>query len=688
MRIITEYSMIMLLIQSDMAKSLWLLTSPLYYFITKKPFSSNWVFCQISGFFLTATIEASDIAVLLIAIHTALFIVKRQHPGVAVGLQPYRRVAYTLWAVVPIILAALVPITGGSFVDNGPHCYLPIQPNWYREALAWVPRYIIFGFIIITYTWLYVYVHLRVRRFGEDQRRASNPSSRSTASYARPLSRRTWRGRSGPQTPTLAACHSHDSASGAVTNKNCPSSKPRQSSVSSMASTLQIGEGACLPTAPEPVVRKSSISWRLVDFDGIGTSESTTPFVDTISGSPMEGSFTQLSPNDASANSNSNITTDTHAAPVTSPEPTQSAGNEHAPNCNQHNPRRSMWERRLNSTRTQASDVTSSRSSSRFITAPTLQGAPLGTACTNEEDAVIGLELSDSNSPVRLPTEVSEQSMRRSRDKLQRQMRLLFVYPAIYMLTWIAPFVAHVYRYDDVYATSSAAFNSSMTSTPSTAALFNSTFIDAAGIHQQSSGGNGVSAHHLLLAALSPRLAANQQQSSIAALFSHAQVHPEPLALRIASMASLCIGAAADCGFFSAWERPWRHLRGGFWENLAMRLRVHRICGGNDRFGSFAGSGGSSSGGPGRNRDERVADERNARTRREKEREMILRSKEAAAAAAAAARESEASSSAAARRGFEGSSSEGGSVIGVGAVAGLHHGRRREWWDALDEAAI
>ncbi|KAJ2968216.1 hypothetical protein NUW58_g10268 [Xylaria curta] len=216
---------------SDMAKTLWLLISPLFFFITKKPFSSNWAFCQVSGFFLTVTIEASDIAVLLIAIHTALFIVKRQHPGVALGLQPYRRVAYALWAIVPIILAAVVPLTGSSFVDNGPHCYLPIEPSWYRNALAWVPRYIIFGFIIVTYTWLYLYVYIRFRRFEEDQRRASTLSSQSLDSSTRRRSKRKWRSHSVPPTPSLLTHNLLDSPQANMSKND--SLKLRQYSVAS-----------------------------------------------------------------------------------------------------------------------------------------------------------------------------------------------------------------------------------------------------------------------------------------------------------------------------------------------------------------------------------------------------------------------------------------------------------------------
>ncbi|RWA12619.1 hypothetical protein EKO27_g2478, partial [Xylaria grammica] len=479
--------MIMLLIQSDMAKALWLLINPLFYFITKKPFNSNWAFCQVSGFFLTVAIEASDIAVLLIAIHTVLFFVKRQHPGTAFGLQPYRRVAYTLWATVPIILAAIVPITGSSFVDNGPHCYLPIQPGWYRSALAWTPRYIIFGFIIVTYTGLYLYVYIRFRRFGEDQRRASTLNSESTGSSTRRHSKRRWRSRSVPPTPSLATHGLLDSTHVSMSKHDRPNF--RQYSVASTVSTLQIGDAVCLPTAPERVERKSSIAWNLIDFghDGAGTSASATPCTDTVPSSPTTRSFSLPSNDIGDADNN----TAAPAAAIPVPEPTHSVP---------------------------SGDVPGSRKSLANIIAVLRQGPP---AVGRADEVGAGDEQPSVSSPsVHLPTEESEEAMRRSRDRMQRQMRLLFVYPVIYLLAWIAPFVAHVYGYDDVY-------------TPAYTGFANSS--------QQ---------HHpdLVLTAIPSSPPSPPYTTS------------EPLALRIASMASLCISAAVDCGFFSAWERPWRHL--------------------------------------------------------------------------------------------------------------------------------
>ncbi|KAI0458620.1 G protein-coupled glucose receptor regulating Gpa2-domain-containing protein [Xylaria acuta] len=591
---------IMLLIQSDMAKALWLLISSLFYFITGKPFGSNRAFCQVSGFFLTVTIAASDVAVLLIAIHTALFIVKHQYPGVALGLQPYRRIAYTLWAVVPFILAAIVPITGASFADNGPHCYLPMWPDWYHNALAWVPRYIILTFIIVAYTLLYLYVYIRFRRFEEDQRRASTLSTQSADSSTRQRARCRWRSHSVPTTPSLATHNLLDDSPQGNGSKKDPV-KLRQYSIASTVSTLHIGEGVSLPTPPAPVVaRRRSIAWNLVDFghDGSRTPENSTPYIEIVPASPTTQAFTLPSNDISKINSNSN-TADTDTTAVDAPEPRHVAQGGDPSSHNLHSTQRNMWRRRFTEIGPRLDTMRSRNSLANMITA-LQQGPPRRT----DEGAAIP---SSSSSPsVHLPTEVSEGLMRRSRDRMRRQLRLLFVYPAIYILTWIAPFVAHACRYSNMYPLDGTDINSNAKVLAMTAA----------------------------------------------------QHHQEPLALRIVDIASLCIGAAVDCGFFSAWERPWRHLRGGFWENLAVRLCVHRL---------FGGGLGLREDGPGRNRDERVADERAARTRRARER------RETAAAAA---------------RGFSSTAAGGGEDGNLTAGRGSQVGRRREWWDVLDEAGL
>ncbi|KAH7394959.1 G protein-coupled glucose receptor regulating Gpa2-domain-containing protein [Phaeosphaeria sp. MPI-PUGE-AT-0046c] len=57
--------------------------------------------------------------------------------------------------------------------------------------------------------------------------------------------------------------------------------------------------------------------------------------------------------------------------------------------------------------------------------------------------------------PARRPqssTSPTERHMRRQRRRIHRQLRLLFIYPLVYVLMWLVPFVQHIMNYSDFYA--------------------------------------------------------------------------------------------------------------------------------------------------------------------------------------------------------------------------------------------
>ncbi|KAK9452298.1 G protein-coupled glucose receptor regulating Gpa2-domain-containing protein, partial [Limtongia smithiae] len=134
--------------------------------------------CQADGFFAALSIEASDFAVLLIAIHTALFIMYPQmtSPGLSAyrygGLYRYRYYVYAVWAGFSILFASLPFVNSVrydeatekqklynlGYVQISTMCYLPVRPIWYRLVLAWVPRYIVFMSICVIYVGIYIYV--------------------------------------------------------------------------------------------------------------------------------------------------------------------------------------------------------------------------------------------------------------------------------------------------------------------------------------------------------------------------------------------------------------------------------------------------------------------------------------------------------------------------------------------------
>jgi G protein-coupled receptor GPR1 len=482
--------LIMLLIQSDMMKAFWLMLCPIVYFISGPdgPINTNSAFCQVSGFFLTVAIEASDIAVLMIAIHSALYIFKPQRAGGQNGLYPYRRIAYGLWFVLPIVLAAVVPLSGARFVTTGPFCYLPFAPAWYRVGLSWIPRYIIFGIIFLVYASLYIYVAMRFRRLQEDHRRASTHSTAVTRHLQPP---RPFPGHGLPPTPKLLHHGLLDPSPRRNTDRE---KRGRQQSVQSDVSTLKLDDSSSIPLdaqldaqldahleqdpEPRPDGRPGErISWHW-NFDGATavhpdglSSDIASPTAISFS---VGGSEIGAPPRVRHASTRQKSVLADRAASSRYGRPFRSA----------------FW--RKTADHEETTNSTPSRLSMSY----------------QEEEG------RDSMSPSLFVTQADDEDvLQRSRDKMSRQLRLLFIYPVIYILAWIAPFISFVY------------------------------------------------------------------------LFGHDSDSDQPYAITIASIASLCIGAAVDSCFYSAWEKPWRHLKGGFWESLAMRVKLahNKQAGGRTR---------------------------------------------------------------------------------------------------------
>lgn len=572
-----------------MMKAFWLVVCPLAYFI-HGPVKSSGIFCQVSGFFLTAAIESADVAVLMIALHTALTLLRpgRSASGGA-GLYPYRRLAYFCWVVIPLGLAAVVPLSGNKFVDDGPNCYLPVSPTWYRLTLSWIPRYIIFLIIILTYAGIYVYIRLQLVRFGRDQRRASVQSMSSCLKgddhhhrfYHR--HHREKRGRSIPVTPVIANHGLLDSVQVGVVTAEEP--RGRQLSAASTITMLKLEQGPAIPK-PALLAQREPISWNQVDFgcDGIpGAAPQPPRELDVEMGNPeTQPAVTEST---ASRRASGEVPDE---PPIPSPRP-HSASPPPTVTTTQN---RLLWRRPLTVTVTGAHSISESVYN---IFGILRRGPPEGrrkrwrhSQAESTETTATATSTARADS-IHLPTDEMEEAMGRSRERMQRQLRLLFVYPTVYVLTWIAPFVSHAIGFNDDFT----------------------------------------------------KVEGGAEDGS--------RDREPPFGLQVATVASLCVGAAVDCCFFSAWERPWRQVQRGFGEALARRLRLRlpmSVVAGAASSLSPRSTGSHSSAsqhgryyyyyrhhsrrGPGRTREERAREARLALLRRDKE--VLERLNQAAAA--------------------------------------------------------
>lgn len=159
-----RHHLILLLLMFDFGKAVVLLWYPARVLLVPSAYD-NVNFCEVVGFFTSTFIEGADIAILALAIHTALLIFKK-YTGTEGGLYKYRYYVYAINFLLPLVMASL------AFVDNGRFsytplitwCYLPIHPVWFRLVLSWIPRYLVLTSILAIYLSIYIYVKLEYRK--------------------------------------------------------------------------------------------------------------------------------------------------------------------------------------------------------------------------------------------------------------------------------------------------------------------------------------------------------------------------------------------------------------------------------------------------------------------------------------------------------------------------------------------
>lgn len=413
----------MLLIQSDLIKALWFVIFPIVTY-ARGPVASDSTFCQVSGFFFALGIESSDVAVLLIALHSAMYIYRPKS-----GLYPYRWLAYGAYVLVPLIFASLAFLDGG-YQNVGYYCYLSNRQGWARLALSWIPRYVLFAIILVIYVCIYAYVRGRILHY---ERRDSVAPQKILIQPTTPAAAYRDRIRSLPtslkpsvdryQKRLRSVSVSHTS-SGKWTEDASPTGPilwnlPRFTDVSSSTPetlseehdphnapprnpdlpppTASPPRRNCTTKDASPLSSPSSESWQLpMVVESVATEpKQTASFAELIAPVRRPGSCTTI--------------------PAMFPV------------C-----RKAMMMIRATTTTKPPSSSSQESSSSSAAASPSpysLEGtAPLAPHVSHEA----------------LTSHVS-----RNRDKIRRQLRSLFVYPLLYLVTWIFPLVNQVYGFTD-----------------------------------------------------------------------------------------------------------------------------------------------------------------------------------------------------------------------------------------------
>ena len=337
-----------------------------------------------------------DFIVLLIAIHTILYIVRPDRGPRGTGLYPFRRIAYVCWVLFSILMASLAFANPkDAYVTQGTYCYLPPRPFWYRLALAWVPRYLILGTILGIYIAVFAYIRSTISRYESGSGTShSLPSGGSpTMSALEGLPRRL---STGHRLPLIRL---HKFRIGLGMNQG-----------SDIFATHE------KPTIPdERAFRKHSQA-------SDGPSDLRPPVWDRYS-------FGHLIPIP-------------NVSPEEELEPTRPPGSQY--------PRR-------NPTIVEALQERKVSLASPFRLRQGM--TPHDAQAQTDAPTPSGVQNPDSSTTSRKNTscfeeiqDIANKNVHHRHKVIKRQIRILFIYPLVYLLTWIIPFINHCLQYNDYYA--------------------------------------------------------------------------------------------------------------------------------------------------------------------------------------------------------------------------------------------
>lgn len=409
------YSLIMLLIQSDMFKAIWFMVFPIVELV-HGTVKSDSVFCQASGFFLAVGIEASDIAVAMIAIHSGLYIFRGEQ-----GLYPFRNYAYAIFLLLPLLLASLAFVNKPAYANSGEYCYLPVAPDWSRRALSWVPRYVIFLIILVTYSCIYIYVRVLIRRFGAVGGGRRNSLLPFIGHHSSPSKKPI--NNSVPPTPPILSHGLIPSTS--PSRRNSTDERHRRGSISTITSEdVELPPSASSDTTRTYHAKTArhgdnTVKWNIPNF---GFDSAASTYRERLSSEPDLSNPTAAHYAPPKASTLSKPHTHNHTLSPTSSK-TTTAPASGSP--------WTFWNRSM------ANLSEPSRVASQTNIFTILRRGPRGShSSAASSSAYTSPAALDATGPVK------------TREKIRRQLRQLIMYPLVYIAVWVMPFIVHLTGWD------------------------------------------------------------------------------------------------------------------------------------------------------------------------------------------------------------------------------------------------
>lgn len=315
------------------------------------------------------------------------------------GLYRVRKWVYAAWIILPNLSAALAFVNPRSAFNNlGGFCSLPLRPFWYRIALFWGPRYLIWCYVIFVAVRIYRYVGSEFKVFGQERDRSDSLGVPGNSSVDRMMRSEMDRNNARRHSKQLSGFKLGQDEVGDV---ECAPNDMRGAS---------IVQSETAPATESPNIdldnyahRQLTPNWTTETGVNTVSKDSTLPPPPSL---PYPGSRRE-------SQQIGNGVTAEDFAPPTKKDPSGHRGS-----------------------------VTSvgSKRSSTGASFDTRSGLP---SITEGKSAPVNMEESR-------PT--ASGAMRLRRRLIQRQLRLLFIYPCIYMLLWVIPLVVNIMNYTDYFA--------------------------------------------------------------------------------------------------------------------------------------------------------------------------------------------------------------------------------------------
>jgi G protein-coupled receptor GPR1 len=336
--------------------------------------------------------RSTDVAILFISMHMALQIFPPKSSFLGHdGLYKARHWVLAIWILLPCFTAALAFANPrGAYQAQGAFCWLPIRPFWYRLALSWIPRYLIWLYIMWVAIRIYGHVGYEFRVFGQEQDRSS-----SNLSAASSVERNAIRKAVKEHRSHVMSNEKNDVDNVAPEDWSVPRPMPSRISPNDSVqnSPANAGRRASLPTWHSPFG---------------GSASPTPPSADIFVNSTSRS-------NPASRRGSHQIAPGIMAEDFMAPP-----GFDFT---------------------TQRGSVSTMNSNHPSTASPDHILPPIAETRGNSVSAQSSVQ-----------TSLGDRAQRQRRRAIQRQLRILFIYPIVYMLMWLIPFVSHCLSYSDRFA--------------------------------------------------------------------------------------------------------------------------------------------------------------------------------------------------------------------------------------------